>query len=121
MHALMLLCCFSRTAALSKVIHVLQHVHCPIYFAPSCFCLHWVSFVGFEPVFGIGEAIFYDHNIFTSSVFFLSPVLRPLQSLSFSPLPLHNHPHLCGFVPDDLIRETNTGTGHFYSPGHSSL
>lgn len=55
----MLLCCFSRTAALSKVIHVLQHVYCPIYFAPSCFCLRWVSFIGFEPVFGIEEGIYF--------------------------------------------------------------
>lgn len=98
----MLLHCFSITATLSQVIHVLQHLYCPIYFSPSCFHLCWVSFVRFEPVFGIGEAIFCDHNIFTNSVFFLNPVLRQLQSLTFSPLPLCNQPHLYGSVPDNL-------------------
>lgn len=107
----MLLYHFSTATTLSKMIYVLQHIidicicnmYYPIPLSPSCFHLfHWVSFVGFGPEFGIGKTIFCDHNIFTTSVGSLNPVLRPLQSLTFSSLCLHNHPHLYGFAPDNL-------------------
>lgn len=106
MHTHMLLYCFSTTTTLSKIIYVLQHMYYPIHLSPPCFHLYWVSFVGFEPEFGIRKTIFCDHNIFTTPVGSLNPVLRLLQSLTFF-LCLHNHPNLYGFAPDNLWDKYN--------------
>lgn len=117
-----LICCYIvfQQLPLSKMIHVLQHIYCPIHSSSSCFHLCWVSFVGFEPEFGIGKTNFYEHNMFTNSVGSLNPVLRLLQSLTFRPLCLHNHPHLYGFFPDNLWDEYKNRP-LLFSWTHSSL